>query len=337
MIIDRDISDTELKILYKYDPNLFNRYDAGQTFLKRMMKNHFQNKATDWDELGDILIEHLENSQLDPAYRSVLVGIPSLTALTQGESEIDYHALNHQRSDFLWSLMKVIAPRLKALYHSLSDSSGLSSKPNKSSEYDRSQEAINKRKLKNTCLSYLFYAGGFEELFWEQFKKSNNMTDTMSAISLLAHTDSNYRSLALKDFLDAWSKDLLVINKWFLVQALSKREDTLKAVKKLEFHPQFDNLNPNKIRSLFASFTHNLPHFHHPSGQGYEYISDKVIEIDAFNPMAASSLVNAFSQMQKMIAPLKDKMKKALIKITKSPNLSANVFEIVEKMLKQDL
>ena len=65
----------------------------------------------------------------------------------------------------------------------------------------------------------------------------------------------------------------------------------------------------------------------------YMFISDKVLEIDAFNPMAASGLVQAFSQMSQLTADNQSNIKAQLEKIRGHQGLSNNVFEIVDKIL----
>ena len=323
VILEQRSTDKELKILYQHDANLFNRYNSGQTLLKKIFTKYQLGEKTDLKELSDIFVHHLENQDLNPAYLSVLLEMPSLLNIAAGNNEVDYPELEKEYQFFKKELINPIANHLETKYFSLMEQ-----------KYENSQTAINKRKLKNTCLSYLLHTGRHSELFWQQFKQADNMTDCLVALSLLAHTDSKYRPTALKEFLEKWQNDELVMNKWFWVQAASKREDTFDVVQSLESHPQFNRLNPNKIRSLFGVWSHNLPLFHHPSGKPYEFIANKVMEIDDFNPMVASSLVLVFSNWKQLKAIYQQKIAKQLERIKDKPNLSNNVFEMVDKMLK---
>ena len=55
-------------------------------------------------------------------------------------------------------------------------------------------------------------------------------------------------------------------------------------VKALKQHPDFTLSNPNRARSLVSVFGGNHVHFHAQSGEGYAFIADIVIELDALNP-----------------------------------------------------
>ena len=48
--------------------------------------------------------------------------------------------------------------------------------------------------------------------------------------------------------------------------------------------------NPNRARSLISVFAGNMENFHAKTGDGYEFIGDSVIELDALNPQVAARL-----------------------------------------------
>ena len=85
------------------------------------------------------------------------------------------------------------------------------------------------------------------------------MTDVMAALSLIADSEAEERANAGR-FLPAMEGDQLVLDKWFTVQAVSKRQDTLEQVEQLTRHPDFSITNPNRVRSLVGAFVPPIPY-----------------------------------------------------------------------------
>src|SRR5262249_3872427 len=121
---------------------------------------------------------------------------------------------------------------------------------------------------------------------------------------------------------------------WFAYQAVSPLASSFATVKKLMRHPLFSIKNPNKVRSLIGTFAHgNLVNFNRPDGAGYEFVADRVLEIDAFNPQIAARLLSAFRSWRTLEMERQRAAKKALQRVAKTKPLSSDSFEIVSKML----
>ena len=100
---------------------------------------------------------------------------------------------------------------------------------------------------------------------WEQFQKATNMTDAIAALSVLSHIDCAEREQAIDGFYEQWQSDVLVLDKWFVIQAGAQLPDTLDRVKALLDHPAFSIRNPNKVRALIGAFCGANPwRFHDP-------------------------------------------------------------------------
>ena len=98
--------------------------------------------------------------------------------------------------------------------------------------------------------------------------------------------------------------------------------------------PRFSITNPNKVRALIAVFAMANPTaFHNKDGSGYEFLTDKIIELNAINPQVASRLVKPLVDWKKYDANRQEKMKQCLQKIKAVPDLSRDVFEIVDRSL----
>jgi aminopeptidase N len=125
-----------------------------------------------------------------------------------------------------------------------------------------------------------------------------------------------------------------VVNKWLALQASSQLPDTLSNIKHLLTHDGFDINNPNKVYALIGTFgSYNPERFHDHSGHGYNFIADRVIELNNKNPQVASHVINGLTQWKRIEGDYGIMMKKALEKIQHSGHLSKDVNEIVTKSL----
>ena len=193
------------------------------------------------------------------------------------------------------------------------------------------------RRLKNTCLSYLGRINdpGIHGECYLQFSEAENMTDTLAALGTLSSIDCPQRELALDDYEEKWQHDTLVMDKWFVMQATSTLPDTLDNVKALMNHKLFDMKNPNKVRSLIGAFANGNPvNFHKTDGSGYEFLADRVLELDKFNPQVASRMVRALMNWRQYEEGRSALMRAQLERIKAVElGLSGDVFEIVSKSL----
>ena len=68
---------------------------------------------------------------------------------------------------------------------------------------------------------------------------------------------------------------------------------------------------------LFAHLllSRNLEQLHHPTGRGYKFMADKVLEMDKINPQVASRLASAFKDFKCLEGEQKSLMEKELKRI----------------------
>ncbi len=160
------------------------------------------------------------------------------------------------------------------------------------------------------------------------------MTDTLASLSILASIECPEREMAIIDFEEKWQHDTLVMDKWFAMLATSTLPGALDEIKALMGHPLFDMKNPNKVRSLIGAFANGNPvNFHDADGSGYEFIADRVLELDGFNPQIASRLVRTLMKWRQYEEGRSELMRKQLERIKAVEGLSGDVFEIVSKAL----
>jgi aminopeptidase N len=156
----------------------------------------------------------------------------------------------------------------------------------------------------------------------------------LAALSVLASVDRPERQAALDAFYAAWRHDDLVLDKWFAIQATSSLPDTLQRVKRLAEHADFDLHNPNRMRALVASFAMGNPaRFHDTSGEGYRFLADTIIAVDAGNGQVAARLVPALGNWRRHNPERQRLMRGELERILGTPGLSRNTFEMASKSL----
>jgi aminopeptidase N len=160
------------------------------------------------------------------------------------------------------------------------------------------------------------------------------MTDRMSALSALSHSNSVERVEALKLFHDRYAAMPEVLDKWFQVQAASTRPDTRAQVEALSGHRQFDARNPNRLRALVLGFAMNQARFHDREGAGYALLARHVLEADRINPQSAARLVQPLTRWRRFADPWGLAMRGTLEAIGARPGLSKDLTEVVTIALK---
>jgi aminopeptidase N len=170
------------------------------------------------------------------------------------------------------------------------------------------------------------------QLCIDQFEADHNMTDVMAALQLIANGDHPRRQELLESFRARWAEDPLVLDKWFTVQALSSRQDTLEVVRGLLDHPAFSIRNPNRVRSLVGAFsTGNPARFHQIDGAGYAFLVDRVLELDPLNPQVAARLLRGLTRWRRYDGERQARMREQLARILASKRISRDLFEVASK------
>src|SRR4029079_12506810 len=130
--------------------------------------------------------------------------------------------------------------------------------------------------------------------------------------------------------------EALVLDKWFALQAGApdRGGNILPLVKQLMTHPDFNIRNPNRARSvIFAYCSANPGAFHRPDAAGYVFWSDRVIELDAFNPQVAARLARALDRWSTRAEPYRSAAREAIARVAAKPDLSKDTQEVVTRAL----
>ncbi len=323
--LHRTISNKKLAFLFANDSNEYARWDAGQSLMTRAVYAVY-NQSDEKTEIENALIgaiEKLLTENIDPSFTALALKIPTISMLEAEAENIDILLLHQARK----RLIKIIAVRLFNVFEKVYQSC-------REHLWDCDKSAaIGYRSLATGCLFYMHQANESiaEEKALTIFSQPDNMTDELATFQLLI--DSNNEDKVAKLFYQRWKNDELVLDKWFMSLAINGDEAAFDRVKKLWEHPDMVHTNPNKVRSLLASFAANTAAFHQADGSGYDWYAERIIELDSINPQISARLVSVFNRWKKYDQPRQLKMKKALGKIQQKTDLSRDVSEIVEKAL----
>ena len=326
--LDYDYSTSQLITLLKFAENGFIRWDAAQMLLaaelRRNVTNYQQGQPLDLSaETAAVLYQVLDNYQKDIELTSLILTLPKATEFAELFKTIDPDAISAVRE----FMAQTIADNLKELLLKTYNQIRLD-------EYQINRQDIALRKLRNVCLSYLAYSNIGNNLVNKHYTYSNNMTDTLAALTSATQAKLACRDSLLADFEQKWQHDGLVMDKWFALQATRPEENVLQNVMQLMDHPSFNFNNPNRVRSLIGAFAgQNLKAFHAIDGSGYRFLTDILIKLNKSNPQVASRLIEPLIRFARYDAQRQTLMKRALERISETEDLSRDLFEKIEKAL----
>ncbi len=325
-----EASDEDIYFLMEKDTDSFNRREMSQKISQKLLSSMIsQARAGKNPEADARFIKAMggviNDDSMDPAFRAQMLQLPSYAVLAQSESVLDAKAFLQAKRALILNIASTHKEGLLKIYKKYH---GVDTK-------SHSSKVFGHRQLKNLALSYLARLGHEDtlKLVHAQYWNAENMTDRMMALTILADSDSNYRTEALDDFYNTWKNDAVVINKWFAAQSTTTRGQILDDVKALTQHPAFNLANPNNVYSLLRNFGGNMVKFNDPDLDAYEFYADKIIEIDKLNPQVAARLCAAFNYVQKLDPQMKERALKAIKRIVAVPDLSKNSRELLQSAL----
>ncbi|WP_137803475.1 aminopeptidase N [Caulobacter sp. 3R27C2-B] len=326
--LSTDARPSDRYVLFGSDPDLFNRWEAGQTLARDLILSRATGAP---DEVGEeryaeALGRALVDDTAEPAFKALLLALPSEPDLTLMIEAADPAAL-HEARDHLRTRIAVHLGDLLRRLHGEMQSTGA---------FSAEASAAGRRALRNACAEALAADPHAENLarLKGHFDAALNMTDLIGGLYPLVVLGGTFRDEALEAFHRAWKAEPLVLDKWFAVQGRDPNPDALERVIALTRHPDFEPTNPNRLRALISTFANfNPARFHDPSGAGYAFLADEILKVDAFNPMTAARLVEPIGGWRRYKPELGGLMRTQLERIAAHPNLSKNVLELATKAL----
>jgi len=335
VVLEYDYSRDDLVFLLQHDSDGFNRWEAGQQLSLQVIEDVvgqlYETEEPMMDtRLVDVFTALLEQKDLDPAMLAEFLALPSVGYIIEQYEQADPLAIHQAReyvSDQLaYALKEPMLMRYEALRKASLDT-----------PYVAQTSDFARRRLQNMLLAYLMRTDDLDILdeCVDQFGVADNMTERLAALACLVNSSfSDEAEDALASFADRFEDDPIVMDQWFSVQAAAVLPDGLERVQQLLKHPAFSIKNPNKVRAVIGAFsTQNTPNFHAVDGSGYAFLADKVIKLDALNPQMAARMLSPLTRWQRFDLHQQEMMYAQLQRIKNSGELSADLFEVLEKSL----
>src|SRR5688572_12081847 len=317
VILNYPYSEADLLHLLAHDDDPFNRWEAGQRLTASIILDSGGKPSAAFLDAALLAM-----GDADAAFVAELLTLPAETFLAEQMELVDPDRLHESRNALRRALARFLETELLRTYERLTSKG----------PYSPDAQSIGRRSLRNLCLGYLGELGQ-SALAYEQFRRADNMTDSMAALHTLVNLDCPQRERALAEFYERWKDEPLVVDKWLAVQAGSRLPTTLQKVKELLSHPAFDLKVPNRVYALIRTFAANHVRFHAADGSGYAFLADQVIALNAINPQVAARMARAFDRWRRFDESRQARAKGELERIRDTEKLSKDVAEIVGKAL----
>ena len=325
VILDRETTTAERAFLLAHDTDPFNRWEAGRTLALETLNDMTLGGAAPNAAYLDGIVAVTRDSSLDPAYRALMLGLPSQSELAAAQAESGHTPDPMAIWNACETLRQTLAEKLQ------DDLPGLMAEMRVDAPYRPDAEQSGKRSLGGALLSLLTRLDGGEEAK-RQYAEADNMTLQLSALSCVVRAGKGED--ALRQFYEQWQGDRLVIDKWFMLQVLNAAPDrAVDAAKALTQHKDFNWKNPNRFRATLGALTGNHAGFHAADGAGYALLADWLITLDPVNPQTTARMCTAFQTWKRYDADRQAQMRAALERIAAQPDLSRDTTEMVSRIL----
>jgi aminopeptidase N len=328
VVLESDAEPKDRYALLAFDPDLFNRWEAGQELASDLILRRAAGQPDEVAEerYAEAVGRALADQAADNAFKALLLSLPSETDLALVSPPADPAAIHAAREALRERLAAHLEAELRRLHTGLQDLG----------EFSPDAAGAGRRALRNAALGLLAAnpRSDIAELARGHFDAAVNMTDAMGGLAALMQIGGDGFETALASFYARWKSEPLVIDKWFAVQAQDPSESALGRVMGLTAHPAFEPKNPNRLRALVSTFAnHNPARFHDPSGAGYRFLADQILAVDRFNPMTAARLIDPLGGWRRYKRDLGALMRAQLERIASAEGLSKNVLEMATRAL----
>ncbi|WP_299666120.1 aminopeptidase N [uncultured Ruegeria sp.] len=325
VILEHEPTNAARAFLLAHDTDPFNRWQAGRSLAEDTLLRMVTDEATPDADYLDGLQAVLRDKALDPAYRALMLGLP-----TQSELAAALHDNGITPDPMaIWRAVETL--RQATAQHVQDLLPRLHSETLVDGLYQPDAEQSGKRALGGAALALTSRLdGGLKAA--EGYARADNMTLQLTALSCLLRAGKGEAELA--GFYDQWQHDRLVMDKWFALQVtMTGPENTVETARRLTEHADFNWKNPNRFRALMGSLAGSHAGFHQADGAGYVLLADWLIRLDPVNPQTTARMCGAFQTWKRYDADRQALMRAQLSRIAETPNLSRDTTEMVTRIL----
>jgi aminopeptidase N len=329
--LETDLSVEQRIFLVGHDPDPFNRWEAAQTLaldmLKKAASGGNKNDEADFDErFFEAFALLAANEDLDPAFRALALSLPTETDIAHAiGKDVNPDAVHAARTD----LKRRCGERMA------NEALTAAERNCPASDYSPDAAEAGRRALLHASWDLALAADpAISEMIAASFELSENLTERFAALRLLVHGKTDEAEAMLQKFFERYRDDLLVLDKWFAIQATVPGADTLDKVKSLTKHPAFSMETPNKVYALIRSFgAANPTAFNRPDGEGYRFLAAIIGELDPQNPSVAARIATCFGSFRMLEPVRREAARLALEELAGRESLSRDVSDILTRTL----
>ncbi|MFD0980768.1 aminopeptidase N [Tropicimonas aquimaris] len=325
VILTRKPDRTELAFLLAHDTDPFNRWEAGRTLAKDVLVRMIAEDAAPSPAYLVALEQMAQDSDLDPAFRALALGLPSQDDMAQTLFDSGHTPDPTRIRRAIRALGQAIADHAGSTFSDLYDEMTVPG------PYLPDAEGAGRRALRQAALGFLTLEDEGARAR-AQFDAADNMTEQLGALVALLHIDAAEEQLSA--FRHQWQRDRLVMDKWFGLQAsMAPPEKAANVTRRLSEDADFDWKNPNRFRAVLGGLAANAAGFHHPSGDSYALFTDWLIRLDPLNPQTTARMTTAFETWKRYDADRQEMIRENLERLAAVPDLSRDTTEMVGRIL----
>jgi len=324
VVLERKLDADYDPFLLAHDTDPFNRWEAGRSLARANLLAMITEGAAPDTQYLDALATLLEDGALDPAFRALMLGIPSDSDLASVLADRDITPDPQKIWDATQALALAQATHFGDLLATLYQAHQVTE------PYKPDAVQAGHRSLANRALGLLSLAGDTERA-QSQFDTADNMTQQLAALAALIRQTPD--APALTAFEAQWSHDRLVMDKRFALQVTqSKPELVAQTAAALTRHPDFNWKNPNRFRAVMGSLAMHHAGFHHESGESYRLLGEWLKRLDPINPQTTARMCSAFQTWRRYDATRQSMMVEVLDDLLATPDLSRDTSEMLTRI-----
>ncbi len=329
--LKENVSTEELLFRMGHDSDSFNRWEAAQKLGMKLLLSKVagDGKRAEEDFTGAFaaaLQGTLADKSLDNAFKALMLQLPGEAEVTAAIGRnVDADAVHQWRNAVRRSIANTTKGELAKQMR----------ETHESGPYAPDTTGTARRSLRYAALSLLALADSSAalEIAQAELRAPHSMTAEMGALSAIIFAELPEAKTELQSFYDRHSKEHLLVDKWFALHGAWPRADAVAHVEAMASHADFRLTTPNRVYALIGSFTGNLAGFHRANGDGYRFLADTIIALNAINPQVAGRMATAFRSWQQYNDVRRKAAELHMRRILVTPQLSPDVFEIISRTL----
>jgi aminopeptidase N len=345
IILDYAYTEAELLTLLAHDTDPFSRWEAGQRLglniaISLIAKKEISTTAISENSIkNDTLNSYVEAMRkvlreptLDAAFKELVLTLPSESYIAEQLEVVDPQRIHTVRQGLRAHISAALHTDWQWAFETHEDNGAYTP-----DAYSSGRRALAGMALANLCIASKTSGDSvWPDKVLQRFKNAGNMTDRFNALSALVNAGHDLAAPALAQFHAMFKGEPLVLDKWFALQAAAPDTggNILPIVRQLMTLPDFNLKNPNRARSVTFSYCSANPGaFHRADAAGYTFWSDRVMELDSFNPQVAARLARALDRWKKLAEPYRSTAQAAIARVAAKKDLSNDTREVISRAL----